>query len=71
MLRSAIIALAIMAGSIIIAATIAIKPTGFERCVAMIAAETERQAAQTAATLNPREVEATAARACANGGEAL
>lgn len=69
MLRSAIIALAIMAGSIIIAATIVIKPTGFERCVAMIAAENERQAAQTAATLDPRDVEATSARVCANAGD--
>ena len=69
MLRSAIIALAIVAGAIIIAATIAIKPTGFERCVAMTAAETERQAAQTAATLDPRDVQANSARVCANADD--
>lgn len=63
-MRTALIALAIVVGAGIIAAAVALKPTGFDRCVAIISAEIERQATP-GSTLDPRDTEVEAARVCA------
>ena len=64
-MRPGLVALAIMLGSIIVAAAIVIKPTSFDICVGELSADIERQAARTAATLDPVHVAAQAARICA------
>lgn len=63
-MKTAAIALAILfgAGGIMVAVTN--RPTGFERCVSIIGADIERNASP-GATLDPRDVEAEAARICA------
>ena len=67
-MRTAFIVLAILVGAGGVAATVALKPTGFERCVAIISADIERSATP-GATLDPRDVEAEAARICAGSLE--
>jgi hypothetical protein len=64
-MRVALIVVAILLGSGAIAAAVALKPTGFERCLAILGGDIERQANRTGATLDPRDVEAEAARICA------
>lgn len=63
-MRTALIVLAILLGAGIIAAAVALKPTGFDRCVSIISADIERQATP-GSTLDPRDTEAEAARICA------
>lgn len=60
-----LIAVAILIGAAGISTAIALKPTGFERCVAIVSASLERQAVQSATTLDPRDTELNAARSCA------
>jgi hypothetical protein len=62
--RNALLPIAILIASGVIAAAIWLKPTSFERCVAMIGSDIEHQATLTAATLDPRDVQAQAARIC-------
>ena len=57
--------IAILLGSAAIATAIVLKPTSFDRCVALISADIEREAARTAVTLDPRDMESDAARICA------
>ncbi len=68
-MRTAIIALAILLGAAAIATTIALKLTGFERCLLIIGSDIDRQATRTGATLDPRDVQAQAARICAGQAE--
>ena len=62
---AALLALAIVVGALFVVTAIVVKPTGFDRCVSIVSADIERQAAQTAATNDPRDVELSAARICA------
>jgi hypothetical protein len=64
-MRTALITIAILLGFGFIAAAVALKPTGFERCVAIIGGDIDRQASRTGATLDPRDMEVEAARICA------
>lgn len=63
-MRTAAIVLAILVGAGGVAATIALRPTGFDRCVSIVSADIERSASP-GSTLDPRDVEAEAARVCA------
>lgn len=65
-MRTAFIVIAILVGAGGVATAVALKPTGFEQCVVIISAEIERNVSP-GATLDPRDVEAEAARACAGG----
>ncbi len=56
------VALAILVGSGIVAGAIILKPTPFRECVTLISADIFRQ--DLTVTLDPREVEADAARIC-------
>ena len=56
------VALAILVGSVIVAGAIILKPTPFRECVTLISADIFRQ--DLTVTLDPREVEADAARIC-------
>lgn len=67
-MRMAPLAVAILLGSGVIAAAIALKPSGFERCLAIVASDIDRQATRNSATLDPRDVESQAARICAGQG---
>lgn len=64
-MRTALIVVAILLGSGAIAGAVALRPSGFDRCLAIISADIERQASRTGATLEPRDVETEAARICA------
>jgi hypothetical protein len=63
-MRTALTVLAILLGAGAVATAVALKPTGFEQCVGIISADIERDVSP-GATLDPRDVEAEAARACA------
>jgi hypothetical protein len=63
-MRTALIVVAILLGAGAVASAVAVKPTGFERCVWIISADIERNASP-GATLDPRDVGAEAARTCA------
>ncbi|ASR10242.1 hypothetical protein CHY08_24590 (plasmid) [Rhizobium leguminosarum bv. viciae] len=64
MVRSDILlAGAILLSAIIVGGAILIRPSDFDRCLAVISAEIYRR--DQTATLDPREVEAQAARICA------
>ena len=63
-MRTALTVIAILLSAGSVAAAIALKPTGFEQCVGLIGADIERNASP-GATLDPRDVEAEAARTCA------
>jgi hypothetical protein len=63
-MRTALIVLAILIGAGTIGAAIALKPSGFDRCISIIAGDIERQATP-GSTLDPRDTEAEAARICA------
>ncbi|WP_245487099.1 hypothetical protein [Rhizobium leguminosarum] len=52
-----------MLSAIVVGGAILIRPSDFDRCLAVISAETYRR--DQTATLDPREVEAQAARICA------
>ncbi|NEK16740.1 hypothetical protein GR257_17990 [Rhizobium leguminosarum] len=63
MVRSDILlAGAILLSAIIVGGAILIRPSDFDRCLAVISAEIYRR--DQTATLDPREVEAQAARSC-------
>ncbi|MBE0580038.1 hypothetical protein [Devosia sp.] len=62
-MRTALLVAAILAGAGTIAGAVLLKPTGFERCVSIIGRDIERNASP-GATLDPRDVEAEAARTC-------
>ena len=64
-MRTGLIMLAILVGAAGIMIAVTQKPTGFERCVAIISRDIEQRALATAATLDPRDVEVEAARICA------
>ena len=57
-----IVALAILAGSGVVAGAILVKPSPFQDCVTLISADIFRQ--DLTVTLDPRDVEAEAARIC-------
>jgi len=57
-----IVALAILVGSGIVAGAILLKPSPFRDCVTLISADIFRQ--DLTVTLDPRDVEAEAARIC-------
>ncbi len=63
-MRTASIVIAILVGAAAIAGAVLLKPTGFERCISIISADIERNASP-GSTLDPRDVEAEAARVCA------
>lgn len=63
-MRTAFIVIAILVGAGIVAGAVLLKPTGFERCVSIVGRDIERNASP-GATLDPRDVEAEAARICA------
>ena len=63
-MRTALIVVAILLGAGIVAAATLLKPTGFDRCVRIVSIDIERSASP-GATLDPRDVEAEAARVCA------
>jgi hypothetical protein len=56
------VALAILVGSSIVAGAIILKPSPFRECVTLISADIFRQ--DPTMTLDPRDVEADAARVC-------
>jgi hypothetical protein len=56
------VALAILVGSSIVAGAIILKPSPFRECVTLISADIFRQ--DPTMTLDPRDVEADAARIC-------
>jgi hypothetical protein len=62
-MKHASVVLAIIVGAGIVAGAILLRPTGFDRCMRIISHDIERQAQS--ATLDPRDVQAQAARACA------
>jgi hypothetical protein len=57
-----VLALAILLGSGIVAGAILLKPSPFRECVALISADIFRE--DLTVTLDPRDVEAEAARIC-------
>lgn len=63
-MRTALIVVAILLGAAGIAASVLLKPTGFERCVSIISADIERRATP-GSTLDPRDTEVEAAKVCA------
>lgn len=67
-MRTAAIVIAILLGTGTVAAAVSLKRTGFEQCVSIISAEIERSASP-GATLDPRDVEADAARVCASAAD--
>lgn len=67
-MQTAFIVLAILVGAAGVAAAVVLKPTGFERCVTIISGDIERSATP-GSTLDPRDVEAEAARVCAGAVE--
>lgn len=54
---------AIFVSAFTIAGAILLRPTGFDRCLDIVSADINRQAGS--ATLDPKDVEAQAARICA------
>jgi hypothetical protein len=63
-MRTAFIVLAILVGAAVISLAVMNQPSGFDRCVSIISVEIERNASP-GSTLDPRDVEAEAARVCA------
>ena len=61
-MRTWIVASAILVGSIIVAGAILLTPSPFRECVTLISADIFRQ--DLTVTLDPRDVEAEAARIC-------
>lgn len=62
--KTLVLALAIVLGAVVVAGAVVLRPTGFGQCVGVVSAEIERKASA-GATLDPRDVEAEAARVCA------
>lgn len=62
--RTLVLALAILLGAVVVAGAVALRPTGFQQCVGVVSGDIERKASP-GATLDPRDVEAEAARVCA------
>lgn len=58
-----LVALAIIVGAAMIAGAVTVKPSAFETCLGIVSDDIFRQNAT--ATLDPRDVEADAARICA------
>ena len=63
--QAVLIAVAILVGAAGIGIAVVLKPSGFDRCLAVIKAGLEREATQSATTLDPRDTELSAARICA------
>lgn len=61
-MRTGLLALAIVLGAGIVAGAIMLRPSPFRECVTIISADIFRQ--NPTATLDPRDVEAEAARVC-------
>lgn len=61
-MKTWILAIAILVGSSIVAGAILLKPSPFRECVTLISADIFRQ--DLTVTLDPRDVEAEAARIC-------
>jgi hypothetical protein len=64
-MRTGLIVAAVLVGAAGIMVAVTSKPTGFDRCVAIISVDIENRAMATAATVDPRDVEIEAARVCA------
>lgn len=62
--KTLVLAAAIVLGAVVVAGAVVLRPTGFQQCVGVVSAEIERKASA-GATLDPRDVEAEAARTCA------
>lgn len=69
-MRTAVIALSILLGSGAIVATLALRPTGFDRCVSIVSRDIDDPVKLAGATLDPRDVEVQAAKICAGGAGA-
>jgi hypothetical protein len=65
--RIGILAVAILVGAAIVGGAIVLRPSAFRECVTIIAADIVRQ--DLTATLDPRDVEAEAARICSGVAE--
>jgi hypothetical protein len=61
-MRTLAIVFAILIGAGAVTSAILLQPTGFEQCVRIISSDIERQ--DPSLTLDPRDVEAQAARLC-------
>ena len=66
-MRHWVLALAVIVAAGIVAGAILLKPSGFRECVTVVSSDIVRQNAT--ATLDPRDVEAEAARICAGVGD--
>lgn len=64
-MRTAVIAVSILLGAGAIVATLALRPTGFDRCVSIMTQDIDDPVKLAGATLDPRDVEVQAARICA------
>lgn len=58
-----LVALAIIVGAVIVAGAVTLRPSDFTQCVGVISSDIERT--NSTATLDPRDVEAQAAKICA------
>ena len=58
-----LVALSILVGAVIVAGAVMARPSDFRECVEVISSDIER--ADSTVTLDPRDVEAQAARICA------
>lgn len=66
-MRTGLLALAILAGAGVIAGAIVLRPSPFRECVTLISADIVHQ--DLTVTLDPRDVEAQAARICSGLAE--
>lgn len=66
-MRTGILAIAILVGAAIVGGAIVLRPSPFRECVTIISADIFRQ--DLTVTLDPRDVEAEAARICSGVAE--
>lgn len=66
-MRTGILAVAILVGAAIVGGAIVLRPSPFRECVTIISADIFRQ--DLTVTLDPRDVEAEAARICSGVAE--
>lgn len=66
-MRTGLLALAILAGAGMVAGAIVLRPSPFRECVTLISADIVHQ--DLTVTLDPRDVEAQAARICSGLAE--
>ena len=58
-----LVAVAVIIGAVIVAGAVAARPSDFRECVGVISSDIER--ADSTVTMDPRDVEAQAAKVCA------